>query len=466
MDSGSLPVVSFAKERVDALLDGLEAMVAGNENQQVEVSPFHDELDAIAFGINSLADELRYANARVTEAERRLAADLRLSRDKAERANESKTIFLRTASHEIRTPIAAILGIADLLAMGGLSEDDTAHLVARLRSNSRALLSLVGNVLDLSRLDADKLAPHVEPVSPFELVREVVESMEAEATRRGIDLRVDFGMLSALVIETDRLRLRQILVNLIANALKFTPSGWIAISARATEDGNHLAIDVTDTGIGIGEPYVANLFEPFSQLTASPSSGGGSGLGLALSRRLAEHLGGALTLLQSELGKGSTFRLTLDGRPARQAVSAPVSPKTRLIPKPALDGFRILLAEDNPDLQMAIGRALRLEGAQMSHAWNGREAVEMAQAGTFDVVIMDVRMPLMDGLDATRTLRASGYRLPIVALSADSTSEGRAASLAAGCSAYFTKPFDPTELIASIRFLRHHGAERRATPAS
>jgi CheY-like chemotaxis protein/anti-sigma regulatory factor (Ser/Thr protein kinase) len=352
--------------------------------------------------------------------------------------------------------------------MGGLSEDDTAHLVARLRSNSRALLSLVGNVLDLSRLDADKLAPHVEPVSPIELVREVVDSMDAEARRKGIEVRVEFGMLSSLVLDTDRLRLRQILVNLIANALKFTPTGWVEISARATDDGNHLAIDVTDTGIGIAQQHVASLFEPFSQLTASASSGG-SGLGLALSRRLAEHLGGALTLLQSEPGKGSTFRLTLDGRRAQRTVSTSGvvdGTRARISPKPTLSGFRILLAEDNPDLQMAIGRALRLEGASMSHAWNGREAVEMAQAGTFDVVIMDVRMPLMDGLDATRTLRASGFRLPIVALSADSTSEGRAASMAAGCSAYFTKPFDPTDLITSIRFLRHHGSERRSTPAT
>jgi CheY-like chemotaxis protein len=174
-----------------------------------------------------------------------------------------------------------------------------------------------------------------------------------------------------------------------------------------------------------------------------------------------------LTLLRSDPGKGSTFRLTLDGRQARteSIPSVAASSKNKLAQKPALDGCRILLAEDNPDLQMAIGRALRLEGATMSHAWNGREAVEMAQAGTFDVVIMDVRMPLMDGLDATRTLRASGYRLPIVALSADSTSEGRAASIDAGCSAYFTKPFDPSDLITSIRFLRHHGTEHRATPS-
>jgi len=208
----SVPLIPFERERVEVVLQRLEAMVAGDETQEVPISPVHDELDAISFGINALADELRFANARVTEAERLLAADLRLSRDRAERANESKTIFLRTASHEIRTPIAAILGIADLLAMGGLSDEDTAHLVARLRSNSRALLSLVGNVLDLSRLDADKLAPHVEPVSPFELVREVVDSMDAEARKKGIEVRVDFGMLSSLVLETDRLRLRQIVI--------------------------------------------------------------------------------------------------------------------------------------------------------------------------------------------------------------------------------------------------------------
>ena len=312
------PTLGFAKDRVNTVLERLEAMVAGDEQQQVSLSSLNDELDAIAFGINALADELRWANARVTDAERRLAADLRISRDRAERANESKTIFLRTASHEIRTPIAAILGIA-----------------------------------------------------------------------------------------------------------------------------TH---------------QIPNLFEPFGQLDSSIAGlTGGTGLGLALSQRLAEQLGGTLSLLHSEPGKGSTFRLMLEIRCVERTATVSSTGRravSKRPPKPMLDGVRVLLADDNSDLRMAIGRALRLEGAVMSYASNGREALEMAQSGEHEVVLMDVKMPLMSGLDATRALRAAGYQLPIVALSADSTTESRTASIAAGCSAYLTKPFDPGDLIASIRGVR------------
>ena len=452
------PTLGFAKDRVNTVLERLEAMVAGDEQQQVSLSSLNDELDAIAFGINALADELRWANARVTDAERRLAADLRISRDRAERANESKTIFLRTASHEIRTPIAAILGIADLLAIGGLSPEDQSDLVDRLRANSRMLLSLVGNVLDLSRLDADKFALNLEAVSPLELVREIVDGLGTDARKRGLHVGVDFEGLSSLVIETDRLRLRQILMNVIANALKFTPSGRVDIDARTSVDGKQLTIDVTDTGIGIATHQIPNLFEPFGQLDSSIAGlTGGTGLGLALSQRLAEQLGGTLSLLHSEPGKGSTFRLMLEIRCVERTATVSSTGRravSKRPPKPMLDGVRVLLADDNSDLRMAIGRALRLEGAVMSYASNGREALEMAQSGEHEVVLMDVKMPLMSGLDATRALRAAGYQLPIVALSADSTTESRTASIAAGCSAYLTKPFDPGDLIASIRGVR------------
>jgi signal transduction histidine kinase len=454
--------VSFTRERIDELLACLEAMVARDEGQQVPISRARDELDAIAYGINALADELRWANARVTDIERRLAADLRISRDAAERANASKTLFLRTASHEIRTPIAAILGITDLLAMG-TSPEEMQDLVERLRTNSRALLTLVGNVLDLSRLEADKLALSREPFSPLELVDEIVDSLAPEARKKDIDVRVDFGVLATLVIESDRSRLRQIVVNLVANALRFTMAGTIDILARPTVDAKRFMIDVTDTGIGIATHHLPSLFEPFGQLDHSAAgANGGFGLGLALSRRLAEQLGGTLCLVQSEPGKGSTFRLTLDMRPVDRRAADDAAPDTAAHDHGApllLDGCRVLLAEDHPDLHLAIARSLRLEGASVSHAYNGREAVAMVEANPFDVVLMDVKMPQMDGLTATQTLRSAGYQMPIVAITADSSAETRAASVAAGCNAYLTKPFEPGELIASIKFLRNSRSE-------
>ncbi|HEY9228279.1 MAG TPA: ATP-binding protein, partial [Gemmatimonadaceae bacterium] len=387
--------LAFQRARVEALLDRLEAMAGGDKATQMPISDAHDELDAIAHGINVLADELRWTHARMTDAERLRAAELLRAKERAERASEAKSIFLRTASHEIRTPIAAILGIADLLAHSNPSTDEQTDLVDRLRANSRALLSLVGNVLDLSRLDADKIALTLEPVSPVELTREVVKSLDADARKKGIVVRIDSDVPSSLTIETDRLRLRQILVNVLVNAVKFTPRGEILISVQShmVDDQRRVTIDVTDSGIGIDAGQRHYLFEPFGQ--ADPTIArvhGGTGLGLALSSRLAEQLGGSLVLRWSEPGKGSTFRLTLDGSKAATSPAQPHAPvvlERSTSPRGVLDGVRVLLADDNPDLQLAIGRTLRLDGATVAYAHDGNEAVTMAKTGLFDVVLMD-----------------------------------------------------------------------------
>lgn len=454
--SDSEAVAVFERARVDALLATIEEMAGGDKGRKLALSERGDELDAVAHAVNVVADELRWTYARMTEAERRVAEDLRRSRDAAERANEAKSVFLRTASHEIRTPIAAILGIADLLALGGVTDDDRADLVERLRANSRALLSLVGNVLDLSRLDADKLEFSKEPVAPVELLREVVSSFEADTRRKALDVRVETEMPETTMIETDRLRLRQILVNLIGNAVKFTSSGGIRIAVRLAYGSvqNQLTVDFADSGIGIPDDQRRFLFVPFGQADSSIARlHGGSGLGLALSRRLAEQLGGTLTLLHTEPGVGSTFRLSLTARLIDLPKPAALVSPDQLRQLRALAGVRILLADDNADLRLAIGRSLRLDGAVVDCAGNGREALAMARSGSFDVVLMDVLMPLMNGLDATRALRAEGNPVAIIALSADAAPETRKASIIAGCSTYLCKPFDPRDLVAAIRFL-------------
>src|SRR5262249_2332039 len=244
-------LVVFARDRVAALLDQLEAMAAGSIETKLPLSSSRHELDAVRHGINSLADEWRYTSARAAEAERRAAEDLLRAKERAERANDAKSVFLRTASHEIRTPIAAILGIADLLAIGGVTDDDRADLVDRLRANSRALLSLVGNVLDLSRLEADKIELSFEPVSLVDLVHEVVHSLESGARKKRLYLRAQSRVESSIIIETDRLRLRQILVNVVANAVKFTSRGGVDVTLfeERTGDARRVIIDVADTGI-------------------------------------------------------------------------------------------------------------------------------------------------------------------------------------------------------------------------
>ena len=440
--SDSRPTTVFEPSRVAALLERLERMAAGDESERIPLSPSRDELDAIAHGINVLADELRWATAQ---------------------ASEAKNIFLRTASHEIRTPIASILGLVDLLDRDPAGETDRADLVARLRANCQALLSLVANVLDLSRIEADKIALTFEPVSPLELVQDVVRSLEQEARAKGTAFRIQFEMGggSSTTISTDRLRLRQILVNVIANAVKFTPApkGEIRISLaiRLVAGRERLTIDVADTGIGIPGDQIASLFEPFGQADAVARAHGGTGLGLALSRRLAEQLGGSLVLVASEVGRGTTFRITIGASDTGVADDHRVAPRdSNREPAGAavLRGLQILLAEDNADLRMAIGRVLTLEGAALTQAANGREAVKMAERSTLDVIVMDLLMPVMSGLEATRALRSAGSRVPVIAISADATPRTRTAAIDAGCSAFLCKPFDSGELVAAIRFLR------------
>ena len=447
--------ISFSRERVDTLLARLEDMVAGEIGAKLPISPARDELDAISHGVNALADELRFAHKRATEAEHRTAEELVRAKELAEDASEAKSVFLRTASHEIRSPIAAILSIADVLAIGSVSDDDRVDLVDRLRANSRALLSLVGNVLDMSRLDADKMELALEVVAVVELVREVVQSLDGEAKKKRILLRIESDG-SAAFVESDRLRLRQVLVNLVGNAVKFTAQGGVLVSIST--EGERVVIDVTDTGIGVHPDQRAHLFEPFAQANSTIARvHGGFGLGLALSSRLAEWLGATLSLVWSEPGKGSTFRVSLAAttHPLASVDSsdAPVSVNSNSM-RGVLEGVRVLLTDDNPDLQVAIGRVLKMDGASISFASSGNEAVELVRGGNFDVVVMDLLMPGTNGLDATRILRSEGCRIPIIAISADASPETRAAAVDAGCDGYLCKPFEPSDLTASIRFVR------------
>ena len=443
------------RARLEAFLAHLERMAGGDSGIDLPLSPHHDELDAIAHGVNVLADELRWTHERIARGERRRAADLVDAKERAEQSSEEKSVFLRTASHEIRTPIAAILGIADQLADSSLSDVDRA-LVDRLRENGRALLSLVGNVLDLSRLDADKISLTVEPVAPVELIRDVVRSVEGDVRGKGLSVSVTSEVPPSLTIQADRVRLRQILVNMIANAVKFTSRGGLDVTVRTErcDDTGRLTIDVTDSGIGIDAGQQQYLFEPFGQADASiVRVHGGTGLGLALSSRLAERLGGSLTLHWSQPGRGSTFRLTLDASAA--VTGARITPPPAIVSPPSatepLDGIRVLLADDHPDLRQAIGRSLEVLGASIAYAHDGREAVRKAKTGGFDVVVMDLLMPLLTGLEATRALRADGCAIPVIAISADAAPEMHAAATAAGCNALVSKPFDPSELTEAIR---------------
>jgi signal transduction histidine kinase/ActR/RegA family two-component response regulator len=447
--------LGFERDRVAALLKTLEIMAAGHVDMRLPISTRHDALDAIAHGINVLVGELAWAGARAKEAQDETAAVLRAAVADAERANAAKSVFLSNITHEIRTPIAAMLGFADLLE-SDLSPEARADLVRRLRANGKAVLSVLGNLLDLARLDAHKIELIAEEVSVVDVVCEVLASVEIEANAKGLGVRAEFPRGAASTMRSDPYRLRQILVNLLANALKFTSTGGIFVSVHLipATDGDQWAIDVADTGIGIASERHQHVFELFEQ--ADPSIGrnyGGVGLGLALSRRMAEHLGGSLVLLRSVPGEGTTFRLTLKSLPLTvdprsQAKTLPSLQETN-----AIDGLRVLLAEDHADIRLAVQMLLEQAGASVELADDGREAVTKALADTFDVVLMDLRMPHLNGLDAARLLRAQGSNVPIVALTADPAMVHRAAAIDGGCDECLSKPFLARDLVASIRAL-------------
>jgi signal transduction histidine kinase/ActR/RegA family two-component response regulator len=451
IEAGSAKL-SFSRARVTELLQVIERVAAGDIDERLPISPLHDELDAIAYCINVLVGELGWSNARALEALEERAAELRQAVVQAEQASDANSTFIRNVNHEIRTPIAAMLGFADLLASPELSPKDRADLVRGLRVNGQAVLALLGELLDLARLDAGKILLAPETFMVLDLVREVHARLGVEIRAKGISFQIQTGSDALRPIRTDRYRLRQILVNLVGNAVKFTHAGMVAVWVRSAHAGakDLWTIDVSDTGIGIPPDRQAQLFEPFAQADASITrTYGGTGLGLAVSRRLAEQLGGALVLLHSAPGKGSTFRLTLTSLALSPAAGvSPSMPPTGEASD--LGGLRVLLAEDHADIQRAMRRLLESGGAKVELASDGLEAVARAQAGSYDVLLMDVRMPYVSGVEAARVLREGGCTIPIVALTADTSPKTRADALEAGCDACLCKPFTLAELVTAI----------------
>ena len=401
----------------------------------------------------------------------------------AEYANRAKTEFLANMSHEIRTPMTAILGYADILAeesTNALSEVSKAECIETIKRNGQHLLSIINDILDISKIEADKLIVEQIAVSPLEIAQDVLELMKLKAQAKGLALTLDAKAPIPKSIQTDPTRLRQILVNLIGNAIKFTESGSITLSIHIDRDEqSQLSFDVIDTGIGIDKEQIAKLFRPFEQADASTTRKfGGTGLGLRISKRLAEILGGDIHVT-SEPGTGSIFSLTiatgdLDEHDWIHAVShvdqSTTTPSIQRKPSDQtlqssllpLKGMRILLVEDGPDNQRLISFHLSKAGAIVDIAENGRLAVEKLCVGgavdaaiclppPVDIVLMDMQMPEMDGYQATQSLRSKGFPVPILALTAHAMEADQFKCLESGCDIWLTKPIDKSELIRACQ---------------
>jgi signal transduction histidine kinase/ActR/RegA family two-component response regulator len=428
------------------------------------------------------ARELYEANERLKAAHDELEVrvrdrtrELELSREAAETASRAKSGFLANMSHEIRTPMTAILGYADLLLDPHLEPADRLAHVSVIRRNGEHLLQIINDILDLSKIEAGRLDIERIECSPARVLGDVASLMRVRAAEKRLRFAVHYVPPLPSVVRTDPTRLRQILINLVGNAIKFTVDGEVVVTlAVVGASPAVLSLTVRDTGVGMSEEQLRSLFAPFSQADASTTRRfGGTGLGLSISKRLAHALGGDITV-ESAPGLGSTFTVAIPvtvplGATWDEVVSESIQSPERAgvrtvrgphassdVPPgaPPLDGLRILLAEDGPDNQRLLTHVLQRAGAIVEVAANGLEAVEaMNRHGVppFDVILMDMQMPVMDGYAATRRLRAIGHRRPIIALTAHAMDGDRAACLDAGCDDYATKPIDRARLIAMIR---------------
>jgi PAS domain S-box-containing protein len=392
-------------------------------------------------------------NARTAELHQALERE-KEAKGVAEAATLAKMQFLANMSHEIRTPMNAILGFADLLSEHDLSLHQKDFL-NRIKTNGHQLLQIIDDILDLSRFEAGKVPLEKGPVALISVVGDVVNSLSSLADRKGLSLQVTKEDGVPASVYTDPLRLGQILTNLIGNAIKFTEKGRVQVRLRTdnTDGRVRLAIDVEDSGIGIAPAHQTLLFQLFSQADGSiVRKFGGTGLGLALSRRIAEALGGELQLSFSEPGKGSCFTFKMALEEISTEARSPSSPdqKTSGGRLPFEQTLNILLAEDSEENQVLIHHYLKPEKIHLDTAKNGFEALSLAANKDYDLVLMDLQMPELDGLEATRRLRAAGLTSPIIALTAHAFKEDRDRAFEAGCSDYLTKPVNRDMLLKTI----------------
>jgi signal transduction histidine kinase/CheY-like chemotaxis protein len=406
-----------------------------------------------------------------------IEADLRAAKDTAENSSAAKSQFLANMSHEIRTPLNGVLGMAQALEADGLTPSQK-EKVGIILDSGKSLTALLNDVLDLTKIEAGKLEISAVPGDFLHTMKRTRQLFQSTAEDKGLDLFVRYDSNFPQRLSYDPVRVRQCVSNLLSNAIKFTAQGEVevGISAKplARQDGEPQSftvhIDVRDSGIGMSKEVMDKLFTVFTQADgATTRKFGGSGLGLAISRQLARMMGGDITVTSQE-GRGSTFHLTFKAQEAHAvAEAAPATATKTAEPKRSgLRGMRVLLTDDNAINRQVIKLFLAPQGCEISEATNGKEALDKVASGEFDIVLLDVHMPVMDGKEAIKRIRANEkwQNLPVIALTADAMSGDREKYLALGMTDYVSKPVDQRELVAKMHAVLRLDAPAGSAPAA
>ena len=376
-------------------------------------------------------------------------AEAREARQKADAASAAKSDFLAVVSHEIRTPMNAVISAANLLRRTRLDAEQREHVMMLIDAGD-VLVGLLNDVLDFSKIEAGKMHLEQAPMDVRARLTSLQRLWEPKAEAGGVTLRFDIAADTPDGVVTDALRFQQILFNLLSNALKFTRAGEVTVSVAWDAPNATLILAVADTGCGIPEDRLAHIFDSFEQADVGTTRRyGGTGLGLAISRRLAEMMGGDLTVT-SVVGRGSTFTVRL---PAEAVVMAPAQDKARRVADAgALRGRQVLAADDHAVNRRILSLLLEPHGCVLTLVENGAEAVAICQTRVFDAILMDMQMPVMDGLEASRGIRSEGVNrdTPLIALTANAMDVHRAAWDEVGAQAFLTKPIDPVLLARTL----------------